>query len=238
MPDELMPESKSIVTVQQLEEVALKSHAGRKPIANELYGDERYHLRGYEKGLGVDVGKLVAGLREQFPHEVLLAADVNCVQGLAAAELNLVEGVEAFGTGKRFMWSGKSGLPENRYILADANELPSVIPEGSFHLLVSYRSFEVAEKVPLLIPGLRRILRPGGLAVFDLENWFNQIPELRALGLDDELTIVNKVTGQRTPMRRCPDSITGLVTEDDISTAWAKFTGDTTFARFELRKPR
>lgn len=247
-----LPEIKTSVTVRQLEEIALKSHAGRQPIADFFGDEEEYHLIGYEKRLRINVNEIIAGLRKQFPGEVLLAADVNCNNGLAAADLNKREGMEAFGTGGGFWWHEKSGLLRKRYIVVDANELPSGIPENSFHFLISCHTFESAEKIPKLFPGLYKILRPGGLAVFDLEFWHHQADELKALGMDEAITMVGCHSGHTAKLKdylKWLDGIEKLKADNyealkKMSEAELKAVEPAIHdsimqaARFEIRKPR
>ncbi|MFH1835800.1 MAG: hypothetical protein ABH851_06400 [Methanobacteriota archaeon] len=84
------------VTVADLERIAVESQRA-EPEKMWLGDDLIVHLEGYEFMLGVKVRQLLSDLGGRFPGEVLLAADVNCRNGVAVGDLNKLEGVEAFG---------------------------------------------------------------------------------------------------------------------------------------------
>ncbi|MFH1835799.1 MAG: class I SAM-dependent methyltransferase [Methanobacteriota archaeon] len=80
--------------------------------------------------------------------------------------------------------------------------MPATIPENSFHFIISCNTFEAGfEEVPKLIPGLFKTLRPGGIALFNLDEmeWWKNRDELKQLDERRNLTLFSRKSGHKAP---------------------------------------
>ncbi len=64
------------------------------------------------------------------------------------------------------------GIPLNRSLCADVNAMPE-IPDNSFNLVLSQNTMFYTD-LDRSLPEIWRILRPKGVAIFDIENWYTR----------------------------------------------------------------
>lgn len=190
-------------TVEDLEAIAIKSQEAVEPIyAGVIYRLGLYEQDSRDGGLGIKFGSIVKDIKEIFLGETLIVCNLNCHAGEAVADMNEVGCIEAFGTGGMFMYSRKSRLPRNRYIITNSNSL-SIVPDKSFHLLISYHGLECDNVVGNVFPQIFRVLKDGGLAIFDWEA-MGQVDQVLSLPREivDATSLVGVVIQDRHPVRK------------------------------------
>jgi SAM-dependent methyltransferase len=258
-----LPEIKSGVTVEQLEEIALHSHGRQKPAAGpdlmdmlleqhpdfrllvekeitalqEKHGEragEAVVLEGIKTLLGIDLPEFAAGLRRNLGVESLLLCYLNDFDGYTTAQINKVPGLEVFATGIDLLgYHEGSALPANRYIVADPNHLTKTIPPGSFHIVLAEDAIMLNERLKPTITQMHNVLSPGGVAVFEIEKWWDRRKELKGLKLADSIVAVNNETGKRGSLQEYEKWILEEMRKDNREGYRTAL-----LTHFELRKPR
>jgi SAM-dependent methyltransferase len=223
---------KDFMKILQLERIALGSHKG-SPKNTKFQASD---LQGYEKGMGFKVSKQIAKIRQSYPTEKLFAVDIGCFSGTAAAGLNSIEGIYGFGIDIRWKgYNSHSGLPTNRFIAADAQAMPE-IPDETFHYILSYNTLSYTDPIRSF-PEIFRILKPGGKADLDLENWTKHINELLELDMIENISLAGVFSGFKGTFQQYFEHLRHLK-DTDRRNKYFNYNRDVLFVRFEIEKPK
>ena len=127
----------------------------------------------------------------------MIVADIGGRAGTATNDLNnlrTTEGKEIFEAFQidpyPHLLEEKEALPLNRFIKADANDMPEV-PTDTFHMVISFNALTYTDLAQSL-PEIKRILRPGGIALLDIEHWSHEkkVEGVKKSGLADEVKMI------------------------------------------------
>lgn len=185
VPPEIMPDLKSSVSVNDLEDVALNSQV--VPITSS--SDYGSNLGKYQRGMAVDLLRTVELVKKQFQKGMIIGADIGCDCGLAAAQLAKSAGIEFFGI-EPHPSIHPQGLDAKRIIVASAEDMPNV-PNNSFHFIISFNSLSYTN-VRKSFPEIYRVLRPGGFAALDLEFWTERnVDDLGSLPMSEAINVAS-----------------------------------------------
>jgi len=150
---------------QELEKIAEQSQNEKGTCDSDI--DIHGEIRMFEMSLGVKISDRISYLRERFPNEPILVADIGGGSGGLAGEINRYSGVKTFVIDNCQRIPKKSTLPKNRFIILDAENMPE-IPDNTFHYLVSFNAMTYMD-ISKSVPEAYRILRSDGLADLDWE---------------------------------------------------------------------
>lgn len=222
------------MTVEYLEKIAINSHKGELKTTNHNGSS----LADYEHALNIVVAKRIDSIKKKFPNMPIIAADLGCAFGNAASELNKMEGVEGFGIDLFSSYNSSTGLPTERYILGNLNNL-SKIPDNSFHYAISFNVLAYT-KITESLPEIYRILKPGGEADLDIEHWFDEnYKELTEMDLINHTTLVAVFSGFEGTFTQYVDHLRELHQKGQTNRDYAfNFNRDKLFTRFILQKPK
>lgn len=142
---------------------------------------ESSNLQSYSMGFAhLDIPKLIKGLKEDFLGEAFIAADIGGSYGTAAKNL------ESAGCDRCFVidphdFRSKSSpqLPENQFIARRAEDMHE-IPDECFQFLISFNTLTYSNDLSKALSEICRVLRPGGVALVDIE-WWSQGKDLETL---------------------------------------------------------
>jgi SAM-dependent methyltransferase len=182
------PMSRGSILIQRLESLVT-------PPALDLEDSEdrgSSRLASYSMGFAdLDIPKLVASLKQGFPDELFIAADIGGYRGTAALDL------ERVGCDRCFVidpYDGRTGsssqLPANRFILRGAENMEG-IPEDCFQFIISFNALTYTKDLSRSLTEIFRVLRPGGAAVVDIEWWAKgkDLQTLTNLSLPENVTM-------------------------------------------------
>jgi len=216
------------MNVQELERLAIASHDGELKECDYDSGE----LGDYEQFMGIRFADRIAQVRQHYPTEPIIVADLGCHTTMAASQMNGFEGVAAFGLDDSPCYNPSHGLPKSRVIRADLNDMKQ-IPDETFHYLLSFNCLSYTE-VPKSFPEIFRVLKAGGIADLDLEFWLERnVPELRSLRMRDCLFMVGIHSGYRGNLE---DYIKHLKELQQTGRSGV-LNMDCRFTRFEMVKP-
>lgn len=217
--------------ILELEKIALALHNGN-PINSDHQSTE---LADYEENMRTNVSEQIAQIRKNYPTGKIVAVDIGSMCGTAAAGLNRIEEVSGFGIDIGFeSYNPKTGLPENRFIVADAESMPQ-IPNATFHYIISYNSLSYTDPTKSF-PEIFRVLKPGGIADLDLEMWTEHIQEISNLDMVKDIALVGVYSGFKGNLRQYLEHLQEL-RDTDKDNKYFNYNKDCLFVRFEISKP-
>lgn len=215
------------MTVEQLEKIALESNKGKY----RGCGCHSSTLKEYGKRLRLDIHQRIKNIKQSFPNQVIIAVDLGCSFGDAAAGLNRKRGVQGFGIDEstRDHFNHELGLNLNRYIMSDLENM-SNIPDASFHYAISSRVL-AATDITKSIPEIFRILMPGGIADFNLaDDLYGYLEEIESIEIMKYVTLVALHTKFRAHL---PEYLNYIEHEANGTDSYRA----SEFLRYEMHKP-
>ena len=131
-------------------------------------------LATYSRGFAyIDFESLISKLKAQNPEEPLLAADIGGNIGTAAAELQTLGCVSFVIDPHDSRSKSNATLPPERFIQRRAEDMEG-IPDNCFGLIVSFNVLSYSRDLKQAIHEITRVLKPGGVALIDIEWWMRE----------------------------------------------------------------
>jgi SAM-dependent methyltransferase len=159
------------MSIEELERIALASHKGRIPVREQV-SEKNDGLPRLEWIMHLSFPETIKWIKRRYPSEPIIVGEVGCYVATAVADMDKIDGVEAFGIDLDPILDSSRTLPEKRLIVADINQAPH-IPDNSFHYVISNNclSYTAPNRS---FPEIFRILKPGGIADIHLESWVTE----------------------------------------------------------------
>jgi len=176
------------MNIEELEQIALKSHNGQLEFSDEKPNPFNGIAR-LEERLGINVKQRRDQIRRHYPNEPIIAAELGCFNATVVAEMQYIGGIEAFGIDKKPYLNRLLELPARRLIVADLNCMPQ-IPDNTFHYMLSFNTLSYTD-ITKSFPEIFRVLKPGGVADLDLEFWPEYIGRLEQSLLYPQLMVAS-----------------------------------------------
>jgi SAM-dependent methyltransferase len=182
--------------LKKLERIAIQSH-------NQNLSSEHISCQSIEvllMTLNISLEDRLQYLREIYPNEYLIVADIGGKTGKTLKPLELFQPMGVFCIDLEPKYDSKQGLALNRLIRADVQNMAS-IPDDTFHYLVSLASLHNTDPTAS-VPEIVRILKPNGIADLDWPIGYPGLEELRTHPASKFVTYIQTRAGYRLEVRK------------------------------------